>query len=354
MRFSELAGHEKVVTLLKQNILQDTLSHAYLFHGPAHVGKTMAAACFAATLNCKKTVSLMESRGKVKKENDFSKEIYLDACGECSPCLRMKKNAFPDVREIIPEKKFIRIPQIREMNEKVYLRPLEGPWKVFMISEAEKMTQEAASAILKTLEEPPDFTIFVLLSSQPSLLFPTLISRCQKISFERPSESIVERLLEKKRPAENVQLKLIARLCCGQIGTALKLGQKLVSARDGLLSLLLRLTDEPSYIVPRLAEDFVALSDEFEEDEKENLFFACDMLLLIVRDILLMQLSSKPLVVSRDKLGTFEELSSRFTVQALLSALDLLHILKQDLWSNAQVLLGLQSTFFKLKDLKSS
>lgn len=352
MPFAQLAGHGNAVALLKQSIAQDTIAHAYLFHGSAHTGKTLAAECFAAALNCDATATLLGHSKNPKKKADAQAWLKLDACGKCNACIRIQKKTFTDVREVSPVKKFITIEQIRELIDKVYLRPLEGPWKVFIISEAEKMHHDAASALLKTLEEPPEYTVLILLSSQPSLLFPTLVSRCQKISFDRTSFADAEEFLQ-KTAGQNSQARLLARLCFGQIGIALKLGEKLIDSRDRLFSLLLRLMDEPSYIVPRLAEDFEELSSSFGEDDKENLLFTCDMLILIMRDLLLSRNDLETHLVNADKHEDIKELSMRFTLSSLIKFLELLHVLKQNLWNNAQVHLCLQAAFFQMRDLKN-
>lgn len=348
MSFSQLAGQDGVVTLLQRSILQDTLSHAYLFHGPPHVGKTLAADCFASALNCK-TVLAWLSKNENKPLPIEKAMPHIDACGSCAACVKIQKKVFVDVQEISPLKKQIKVEQIDDLMGKVYLRPLEGPWKVFIISEAEKMHPDAASKLLKTLEEPPDHTLFILLSSQPFNMFSTILSRCQKIPFARPSDDVVEKVLRRKQNGDAGDAKILARLCCGQPGIALKMGEKLISARDSLLSIISRLCDEPSGIIPKLAEEFAAASDAFGEDDMENLFFACDMTLLLLRDALLLQSGEKTLAVNLDQIKTLESIASRFTTPALLSSCKAVQNLKSALWGNAQQPLCIHAAFLQIR-----
>lgn len=347
MLFSQLAGQENVVTLLKRSIIRDTLSHAYLFYGPPHVGKTLAATCLASALNCKSVLAWL-SKNENKPLPIEKAMPHIDACGACATCMRIQKNVFMDVQEISPLKKQIKVEQIDDLLGKVYLRPLEGPWKVFVISEAEKLHPDAASMLLKTLEEPPEYTLFILLSSQPFNMFSTILSRCQKIPFSRPPDDVVENVLQQKLNGESGNAKILARLCCGQPGIALRMGEKLISVRDGLLSILSRLGDEPSGIIPRLAEEFVALSDEFGEDDKENLFFVCEMALILLRDMLL-QSTEKTLSVNLDQSETIGNIAARFSTSALLSSCETLRNLKSAIWGNAQLPLCIHAAFLQIR-----
>jgi DNA polymerase-3 subunit delta' len=167
-------GHQKVIDFLNKSIVGNRLAHAYLFSGPAHLGKMDVALEFAKALQCDK------------------KHLNFSSCGKCQPCLQAGKNTHPDIliveplKEEIKEKikeKEISIEQIRQVRQQLGLFPYYGQYKIIIINRAEKMTREAASALLKTLEEPSAKTTIILVSSAPRTLLPTIISRCLTIRF---------------------------------------------------------------------------------------------------------------------------------------------------------------------------
>lgn len=205
MTLESIKGQDKAIDLLRSAFESDRLSHAYLFQGPDGVGKETTALAFAQALNCE--------RGG------------LSGCGECAACKMAAGLSHPDIHLIFPapttlkpaerseliagyardgfrEQDFGRKTAIvsvetvlSEVVAKANQRPYIGPWKVFIIADADRMTTEAANTLLKTLEEPPSGTVIVLTTSRPNALPSTVVSRCQKISFAGLSRSTVEEVL---------------------------------------------------------------------------------------------------------------------------------------------------------------
>ncbi len=165
MELFSVIGHDVPKRLLAAQIKSGNLSHFYLFIGPPGVGKGIMAKEFAIALNC--------DRGD-------------DLCGK-----KIQDNIHPDVK-IIKEEKNIKISQIKDIEEEVNLSLLEGSKKVVIIEDAERLTLEAANALLKTLEEPPENTVFILTRSYPSLLLKTVVSRAQVVKFSLLSYQDVE------------------------------------------------------------------------------------------------------------------------------------------------------------------
>ncbi len=165
MELFSVIGHDVPKRLLAAQIKSGNISHFYLFIGPPGVGKGIMAKEFAIALNC--------DRGD-------------DLCGK-----KIQDNIHPDVK-IIKEEKNIKISQIKDIEEEVNLSLLEGFKKVVIIEDAERLTLEAANALLKTLEEPPENTVFILTASYPSLLLKTVVSRAQVVKFSLLSYQDVE------------------------------------------------------------------------------------------------------------------------------------------------------------------
>jgi len=181
-------GHQKIIDFLNKSIAGKRLAHAYLFSGPAHLGKMDVALEFAKAVQCDK------------------KHLNFSSCGKCQPCLQAGKNTHPDIliveplKEEIKEKikeKEISIEQIRNVRHRLGLFAYQGPYKIVIISQADRMTREAASALLKTLEEPSAGAIIILISSSPKLLLPTIISRCLNIKFGLVKKGEIASGLEK-------------------------------------------------------------------------------------------------------------------------------------------------------------
>ncbi|MFC4548666.1 DNA polymerase III subunit gamma/tau [Paenactinomyces guangxiensis] len=207
-RFADLVGQEHVTQTLMNALREGHLSHAYLFNGPRGTGKTTAAKLMAKAVNC--------THGPAP-----------EPCNECDACRRITEGAIMDVVEIDAASNR-GVDEIRELRDKVKYAPTEVRYKVYIIDEVHMLTTEAFNALLKTLEEPPAHVIFILATTEPHKLPPTIISRCQRFSFRRFSfEQIVNRL---KVICESVQIAFdepalyaIARAADGGMRDALSL-----------------------------------------------------------------------------------------------------------------------------------
>jgi DNA polymerase-3 subunit delta' len=222
MPFSALAGNERIKLLLTKAVVEKRIGHGLIMAGPRGVGKHLFALSLAQALNCERPAGG-------------------DACGGCSPCRKITAGDHSDVRTIVADGAFIKIGQMREMSREAQFRPFEGRWKVIILDDADRLREEAANSILKTLEEPPPATLIVLVTSKPYGLLPTVRSRCQMLTFAPLGESDIRNHLEKL--GKNSDAALIARVCGGSIGRALEIDlavyQKNRSVMMGLLDALL-------------------------------------------------------------------------------------------------------------------
>jgi DNA polymerase-3 subunit delta' len=161
--WKDIAGHERIKERLREYCTSGNVPHALLFSGIAGQGKTRVAAEFFRALNCS------EQTG--------------EACGRCPSCLKAASGNHPDWVALNPDGRWIKVDDIREVIADIGLKPFEARWKCVVIEPAESLNTESANALLKTLEEPPDRTVIVLISHRPRLLLATLVSRCQSIRF---------------------------------------------------------------------------------------------------------------------------------------------------------------------------
>ncbi|MFC5467338.1 DNA polymerase III subunit gamma/tau [Cohnella suwonensis] len=220
--FGDMVGQQHIVQTLQNAIREDRLSHAYLFSGPRGTGKTSAAKILAKAVNC-------ESGPAV------------EPCNECSQCERITSGSVMDVVEIDAASNR-GVEEIRDIRDKVKYAPTEVRRKVYIIDEVHMLTTEAFNALLKTLEEPPGHVMFVLATTEPHKLPPTIISRCQRFDFRRVSlEEQAGRLREiceeERITAEEEALRYISRLSDGGMRDALSLLDQISSFTGGQVSL---------------------------------------------------------------------------------------------------------------------
>ena len=206
--FEDVKGQDAIVTTLKNQIQTDRIGHAYLFCGTRGTGKTTVAKIFAKAVNCQHPVEG-------------------SPCGECAMCRSIAAGTSMNVIEIDAASNN-GVDNIREIREEVAYRPTEGRYKVYIIDEVHMLSIGAFNALLKTLEEPPEYVIFILATTEAHKIPVTILSRCQRYDFKRISiETISERLREligkEDLDVEDKAVRYIARMADGSMRDALSL-----------------------------------------------------------------------------------------------------------------------------------
>jgi len=200
-----IIGNERAISLLRGSIEQDRVAHAYLFTGPAGIGKGLVAREFAKALNC--------DRGGPQP------------CDECVSCRKIDHGTHPDVLWFRPAgaMRMIRVEQVAEFMQAASLRPYEGRWKVFILVDADRLNVQSQNKVLKTLEEPAPNTAIILTSALPEALLPTIRSRCQRIAFHPIAREAVERFLIERHEATPERATVAASLAQGSLAAAIEL-----------------------------------------------------------------------------------------------------------------------------------
>lgn len=206
MSFNQIKGQDTAINKLREFILRHRIHQSYLFFGPEGVGKFFTARIFAKALNCLK--------------------LKGDPCDECISCLKIEKNQHPDVQLIDYGDSEIPIDSIRQLKRQAGLRPYEGRTKVFVIRNAHRLNPDSASALLKTLEEPPANTVIILVTERPSLLFKTIVSRCQLVRFRPFTVAQLEKTLKDDYGLQGWKAYFLARFSEGKLGLALRLNDE--------------------------------------------------------------------------------------------------------------------------------
>lgn len=214
-RFEDVVGQEYIVKTLRNIINKNKVAHAYLFCGPRGTGKTSTAKIFAKAVNCQKANG---------------------PCDECVSCLAFKENNHPDIIEMDAASNNS-VEDIRDLIERVAYAPVMGKYKVYIIDEVHMLSNSAFNALLKTLEEPPTNVIFILATTEPHKLLPTVLSRCQRFNFNRISKEamknrVIEILQSEAVEYEEKAVDLIVSLAKGGMRDVLSLLEQALAFGD--------------------------------------------------------------------------------------------------------------------------
>jgi len=211
---AEIIGQEKAIGLLTGILERQRLANSYIFSGEPGIGKRLTALNFAKAINCLKSAANSELR-TLKSELSARP----DACDMCESCLKIEAGSHPDLLLVSPEDRQIKIDEIRLIDEALSFRPFEGRKKIVIIDDADTMNIAAANAFLKTLEEPPEDSVIILISSRTDRLPATIRSRCSRVNFVTLSLESCKQVLHGKVPEK--ESESLARLSMGKPGLAL-------------------------------------------------------------------------------------------------------------------------------------
>jgi DNA polymerase-3 subunit delta' len=296
----QLIGQSQIISLFTHGIETGTLSHAYLFIGPPHIGKMTLALQVAQALNCESTER---------------------PCLECKSCQKINSMNHADVQVIslaqtddATEAKSIGIGQIKELQHSANLPPFEGKQRVYIIDGAEVMSTEAANCLLKTLEEPPEGVTIFLLTTNDRLLPTTVVSRCQRIELTPLSKEDISQSLE-KNGIEPQKARLLAGLSHGCPGWAIS------AAQDD--SLLLHLNDELDRIIvvteANCEERFTyiaPLAARFNQD-RNSVYEVLDIWLDYWHDLMLVKLGCRDMITYTDRGDNLTELAEGYRIDQI-------------------------------------
>jgi DNA polymerase-3 subunit delta' len=335
--FKEIIGQEKAIVFLKRAIANDKIAPAYLFTGIQGIGKTTTALAFALSLNCKNPVDG-------------------DGCRICNFCKKMIGGNHPDLFIIEPDqdKKVIRIDQIREINRHLAFSPVIGRYRVIIIVPAEKMTDEAANAFLKTLEEPPPRNILILNARDPGDLLPTTVSRCQKVPFRPlPTEDIVN-WLTREGNMDKGKARILTRLSEGSLGEAIALAKDdLLANRINWVNMLKSVINGSPDILLDLAQKFSNLGKMKATNKKlkdDRIALMLGIWKSWYRDMLLIKLGGTvDLILNSDLGNDCKKASTSYTVDGLIRSLAVIAKAEHDLMTNKNLLLLLERSLFGLR-----
>ena len=342
----DVYGQDVIVKIIKNSILNNQISHAYLFAGPRGTGKTSIAKIFAKIINC---------------ENP----IDCKPCGECVSCTQ-KNNS--DIIEIDAASNN-GVDEIRELRNKVNLLPAYGKYKVYIIDEVHMLTQGAFNALLKTLEEPPAHVIFILATTDPHKVIETILSRCQRLDFKKIStEAIVENLSviakKEKINVDKEALIEIAKLADGGMRDSVGMLDQARAYTEGKITVndihdingTLTETDLNKLLENIIDNKLDEILEKIEKynDQGKNFVKLLEEFIDFVRNILLYKEAPKYFKERKQNIETYEQIVPKITIKELFSIIETFNKYSFEMKNNNNSKLLFELAFIKIISDKNS
>lgn len=336
-------GQDRPIDILRRSLRTGRLSHAYLFTGPEGTGKRTVAIALAMTVNCLGEAPAGQPWPDVP-------------CLLCPSCARIMRGAHPDVSEMNLEiqaqllgeggkkgapSRELRIDVVRDMQASIGLNPHSARRKVYIIGDADRLNEEASNCLLKTLEEPPDHSMLVLLAPDEDSVLPTISSRCVQLQFRPMSRGAVASSLTSVWGAEEEQAETLAALSGGRLGYAVELlgNEHALARRRAALEEAAILTGAP--VLDRV--EAAAKYAKRYTDARAELFDMLDEWETWWRDVMVVKVGAGDLAVSVDQLSSLNSIARRTPVSKAASAVRLIQQTRKQLLENVNPRLALEA-----------
>lgn len=331
MSFAKLIGNERNKKILQRLLERGRIASTFIFAGPDGVGKRQFALTMAKAANCQKAPI-----------DGFA----IDSCDECIRCRRIDAGTYGDVVSIQPEGQFIKIAQTRALTADIYFRPREGRQRFFMLDDAERMREEAANSLLKTLEEPPPTSTVVLLTSRPEALLPTIRSRAQRLNFAPLSILEMEKYLSANYPRSADDTGLLARMTEGRIGQATVFDLSVYrQQRRALLEMIELIASGDSRFRLLKAAEYLG------KKEKEDFENELNLLTSLLRDLVLLSVGrSREEIVNIDVADHLRELAAKIGLLRLMDCVEKFGELRANLRININRQIATEAALLELAE----
>ena len=325
--FKDVVGHNEIINYIRNAVTEHKVSHAYILNGERGAGKKMLATLFAETLLCEKGGP--------------------DPCNECHSCIQIDSGNHPDVIKVQHEKpSVISVDDIRkQVNDTVLIRPYQGQYKVYIINDADLMNQQAQNALLKTLEEPPKYVVFLLLTENADLLLPTITSRCVMLKLRNIREKLIRKYLMEKLEVPDYKADMCTAFAQGNLGRAIMLANSdhFNEIRDEAVQLLKYINDmEVSEIVQAIKRITM-----YKLEINDYL----DIIMIWYRDILIYKATKDvDTVVFKDQMKYIKERAKESSYEGIELIIESLDKAKQRLKANVNFDLVMELLFLTIKE----
>ncbi len=310
-KFTDIVGQEQLKEHLQNAIAMQKVSHAYIINGERSAGKEFIARVFAMTLQCEKGET--------------------EPCGECHSCKQALGNNQPDIIYISHEKpNTIGVEDIRsQINNDIVIKPYSSPRKIYIINEGEKMTPQAQNALLKTLEEPPEYAVILILTTNMDALLPTVLSRCVALNMKPVSDALVKKYLMEQLAIPDYKANICVAFARGNIGKAklLASSEEFEKVKDEAISLVKNINDMEIHEIVKAIKKI----SEYKFDVNDYL----DILMAWYRDVLFFK-ATKDVnsLVFKEEIQQIMRVSDRSTYEGIETIVNALQSAKKRLEAN--------------------
>lgn len=324
--FKDVVGHESIIGHFRSSIEQGKVAHAYLIHGEKGTGKKMLAGLFAKTLEC-------EAGGT-------------DPCGTCRSCIQCDSGNQPDIIWVTHEKPtVISVDDIREqVNKDIIVRPYSSRYKVYIIPEAELMNPQAQNALLKTIEEPPEYAVLMLLTNNIDKMLPTIISRCITLNLKPVGElDMMEYLSRMGVPA--AKAKFCVGFAFGNLGKAVRLAtsEEYNEIKQDCVQILKNINHMEVYELI----DAVKKMSKYKLD----IYDYIDLMMMWYRDILMLKVSGSPdKLLFKEEYSTLKQQANYISYEGIENVLEALDKVKVRLEANVNFDIAMELLLLTIKE----
>lgn len=325
--FKDVVGHKDIIRYIQNAVTEDKVSHAYILNGERGAGKKLLAALFAETLLC-------EKKGP-------------EPCGKCHSCIQAESGNHPDIIRVTHEKPgSIAVDDIREqVNQTVAVKPYQGAYKVYIIPEADLMTVQAQNALLKTIEEPPEYVVILLLTENADQLLPTINSRCVMLKLRNIKDKLIKRYLMEKLEVPDYKADICTAFAQGNMGRAIMLAnsEHFNEIREEAIQLL-------KYVHEMEIEEIIEAVNHITTYKLEINDYL-DILMVWYRDMLMYK-ATKDMdkVVFKDQINVIREQVKKSSYEGIELILESLEKAKVRLKANVNFELTMELLFLTIKE----
>lgn len=325
--FKDVVGHKDIINYIRNAVREDKVSHAYILNGERGAGKKMLANLFAATLLCEKGGP--------------------DPCNECHSCRQAESGNHPDIIKVTHEKpNSISVDDIREqVNNTIMIKPYQGPYKVYIIPQADMMTPQAQNALLKTIEEPPEYAVIMLLTENADTLLSTINSRCVMLKLRNIKDTLIKKYLMETMQVPDYKADMCTAFAQGNMGRAIMLAnsEHFNEIRDEAVQLLKYINEMELSEIVQAVSRITAYKLEIND--------YLDIIMIWYRDVLLYK-ATKDMdkVVFKDQIKYIKERAKRSSYEGIEFIIESLEKAKARLKANVNFDLVMELLFLTIKE----
>jgi DNA polymerase-3 subunit delta' len=344
-RFQDVIGNTQIIKYLQDAIRKDQVSHAYLIHGEEGMGKRMLADIFSAALQCGGD-KVAQPDGAVSADETWQAG-WTAPCGKCHSCKQAESGSHPDIIWVRHEKpNSIGVEEIRsQLVGDIQVKPYAGKYKVYIVDQAEKLTVQAQNALLKTIEEPPEYGVILLLAANQGVFLPTILSRCVALDMKPIPDHAVYQYLMEECGAQEDKAEICTAFAQGNLGKAVKLAdsESFDEMKDHVVRFMGRMSNMPF-------SDFYTILSELGK-YKINIQEYLDLILVWFRDVLLFKVSKDANIVRfHDGLPSIMRQASAVSYAGIEEIIEALDRAKARLKANVNFDLVMELLFLTIKE----